>query len=241
MTPEEKEFMATVPYAQAVGALFYLARATRSDLVHACSQVAKFMSDPAPEHWRAVQRIYAYLNRTKDVPLRLKAVGLHQSLAWKRFVGHGDSDWAGDVDTRRSHTGWCVRVGGALVAWHSKQQTCTAGSTAEAELVASNSLARELIWWRKLAVDNGYGTNGPFSLFTDSSSVQSLAQHAGKFDAVKHIQIKYNQIRDYQRAGEVDVRWTPGNLQWSDIFMKNCAVHHFRRIAGFLMGLGRPI
>ena len=48
MSPAEKEFMSTVPYREAVGALFCLARCTRFDISHAASQVAVFMENPAP-------------------------------------------------------------------------------------------------------------------------------------------------------------------------------------------------
>ena len=46
LTEEEEVFMRAVPYKAAVGALFYLARATRCDIAYACSQVARFMAQP---------------------------------------------------------------------------------------------------------------------------------------------------------------------------------------------------
>ena len=71
MSPAEKEFMSTVPYREAVGALFYLARCTRFDISHAASQVAVFMENPAPVHWDAVCRIYRYLKGTRNVALKM--------------------------------------------------------------------------------------------------------------------------------------------------------------------------
>ena len=50
-----RDFMSTVPYIEAVGALFYLARCSRWDISHADQQVARFMANPNPKHWAAVQ------------------------------------------------------------------------------------------------------------------------------------------------------------------------------------------
>ena len=61
LSPADREFMASVPYREAVGALFYLSRATRPDIAHASVEVARFMDRPAPVHWAAVVRIYAYI------------------------------------------------------------------------------------------------------------------------------------------------------------------------------------
>ena len=133
LLPEEQDYMQSVPYREAVGALFYLCRGTRFDIAHAVSEVAKFMGNPAPEHWDAVLRIYAYLARTKDVALVMRSNGMQCELYDQFLEGFSDSDWAGCPDTRRSYTGWLVRAGGSLVAWYSKRQDCISQSTTEAE------------------------------------------------------------------------------------------------------------
>eukprot|EP00961_Rhodomonas_salina_P104154 1402021-Rhodomonas_salina.1 len=46
------------------------------------------------------------------------------------------SDHAGDLDTRRSVTGYVVMLNGAAVSWQSTCQQVTALSTAEAEYYA---------------------------------------------------------------------------------------------------------
>ena len=97
--------MEAVPYKEAVGALFYLARSTRFDIAHACGQVARFMDRPCARHWRAVLRIYDYLARTKDVALVMKSRGMQCELGDQFLEGLADADWAGCGETRKSHTG----------------------------------------------------------------------------------------------------------------------------------------
>ena len=49
-TAEEKEAMASIPYINAVGALMYLAVATRPDIAHTVSVLSRFNSNPGMAH-----------------------------------------------------------------------------------------------------------------------------------------------------------------------------------------------
>ena len=60
-TAEDRDYMATVPYRQAVGSLMHAMIGTRPDICFAVGAVSKFMSDPGKEHWTAVKRILRYL------------------------------------------------------------------------------------------------------------------------------------------------------------------------------------
>ena len=58
-----------------VGSLLYLSTKTRPDLAYAVGQVSKFMSNPNESHFRALNRIWKYLNDpiSKDLKLVLNA------------------------------------------------------------------------------------------------------------------------------------------------------------------------
>ena len=49
------------PYRGLVGALMYLACASRPDISHAVGEVARFVSNPGMDHWKAVVKICQYL------------------------------------------------------------------------------------------------------------------------------------------------------------------------------------
>jgi transposase InsO family protein len=248
LSEEDALFMAAVPYKEAVGALFYICRASRWDISHACSQVARFMANPGPKHWDAVRRIYGYLRRTADVGLVIAADSLlldytnadeTQSPRAMRLEGWADADWAGTPSTRKSHTGWLVRCGGSLVSWLSKGQGCISQSTMEAELVAVTALSNEVLWWRILWEDLDIPLRQPVPLWSDSSSAVSLADHAGKFDATKHIELKHLVIREHQQYNLVKVGWVAGRDQLADVLTK--ALHPADFIAAVTAVMGESV
>ena len=59
-----------------------------------------------------------------------------------------DADWAGDVITRRSTTGYIVFAAGELIAWQSKLQTTVSTSSMQSEYQATYAGMQELVWLR---------------------------------------------------------------------------------------------
>ncbi|KAH9699247.1 hypothetical protein KPL71_024272 [Citrus sinensis] len=63
----------------------------------------------------------------------------------QQCVGYCDSDFAGDLDKRRSTTGYVFTLGGGLVSWRSILQSTIALSTTEAEYMATTKAVKEAI------------------------------------------------------------------------------------------------
>ena len=51
-TTEERDHMALVPYASAVGSLMYAMVCTRPDIAHAVGVVSRYIANPGKEHWK---------------------------------------------------------------------------------------------------------------------------------------------------------------------------------------------
>ncbi|KAL0453640.1 UNVERIFIED_CONTAM: Retrovirus-related Pol polyprotein from transposon TNT 1-94 [Sesamum latifolium] len=124
----EMEDMTKVPYTSAVGCLMYAMVCTRPDLAHAVSQVCKYMSKPGRHHWEAVKWIFRYMNSTVGHGV---VFGSQQNDPL--VVGYVDSDYAGDLDDRRSTTGYVFTLGGGPICWKSTVQSIVALSITEAE------------------------------------------------------------------------------------------------------------
>ena len=131
-------------YQSAVGRLMYLAMRTRPDIAYAVCSVAKYTSNPSEEHWTAVKHILRYLAGTAQHGL------LFTSDSSIDCCGYSDADWAGDLDDRKSTSGYIFQVGKSTVSWKCRKQGCVALSTAESEYMALSLAAQEAIWMRQL-------------------------------------------------------------------------------------------
>ncbi|RDX71499.1 hypothetical protein CR513_49143, partial [Mucuna pruriens] len=146
---EERMEMSRVPYASAVGSLMYAMICTRPDFAQAVGVVSKFMGNPGGEHWNAIKRILRYIKGTSGVAL---CYGGSELLV----RGYVDSDFAGDVDKRKSTTGYVFTIAGGAVSWLSKLQDVIALSTTEAEYMAATQACKEAIWIKKVMEELGH-------------------------------------------------------------------------------------
>jgi hypothetical protein len=166
--------METVPYRNAVGSLLFVAMGTRPDIANAVREVGRFVSNPRWPHWLAVQRIFRYLQGTKDLGLHYRR---HEEQL--QLVGYADSDWANNVDSRRSITGYLFGLspGDGAVTWKSKTQTSVALSTCEAEYMALCEAGREAVHLRYLLKDLGVSTANPTTIYEDNTGCIDLANN----------------------------------------------------------------
>ena len=152
-TEEEREYMSKVPYSNTVGSLMYAIVCTRPDISHAVGTVSRYMHNPGKEHWQVVKWILRYIQKTLDVGLIFEKDGM----VGQHVVGYCDSDYAGDLDKRRSTTGYVFTLVKAPVSWKSTLQSTVALSTTEAEYMAITEAVKEAIWLQGLLDDLGVG------------------------------------------------------------------------------------
>ena len=75
---------------------------TRPDLSHAVSVVSRYMHNPGKNHWKAVKWILCYVKGTVNKGL----VFDRNKASTCDVTGFVDSDYAGDLDRRRSIFGY---------------------------------------------------------------------------------------------------------------------------------------
>ena len=127
--------MSRIPFDSAVGSLMYAMLCTRPDIYYAVGIVNRYQSDPEGEHWIAVKHILKYLMRTRDYMLVYSSGSLET-------IGYTDSDFQGDIDSRKSTYGYVFTLNGGDICWRSVKQTCVADSTTEAEYVVASEATK---------------------------------------------------------------------------------------------------
>ena len=171
-------------YQSTVGSLLYLSCWTRPDRTFAVSSVAQFCSKPTKQHWTAVKHIMRYLKGTQNYGL------LYTRDDQRAIQGYSDADWAGDVNDRKSTSGYLFTSSRAAVSWRSKKQTSIALSTAEPEYMALASATQEAIWLRKLNCELSHPPSNATVIYEDNQSAIAIAKNPQFHDRAKHIEIK---------------------------------------------------
>ena len=215
-------------YQSAVGALLYLATRTRPDISYAVSTVDKFSSKPNITHWSAVKRIFRYLKGNMDLGITYEKNEIDKCLR------HCDADFAGDFSDRKSTSGFCFSLGSGLVSWKSCKQSCVALSTAEAEYVSLSLAAQEAMWLRKLLLDLNFCNDEPILIFEDNQSTICLAKSNRNHSRSKHIDVKFNFIRDVINDRKILVEYCPTNDMVADIFTKGLSAERFNKLRSML-------
>ena len=204
--------MSRVPYASAVGSLMYAMVCTRPDIAHAVGTVSRFLSNPGREHWNAVKWILRYLHGTVD--MKLCFGGDKPTL-----MGYSDSDMAGDIDSRKSTSGYLIKFAGGAVAWQSRLQRCVALSTTEAEFIAITEACKEVLWLKKFLQELGFRQDN-YSLFVDSQSAIHLGKNPTFHSRSKHIDVRYHWIRDALDAKLLELKKVHTDDNGADMMTK---------------------
>ena len=184
-------------FQQVVGSLMYAMTETRFDIAYAVSTVSQFASNPTPEHVAAVKRIFRYLKKYPGF-----GITFTQDKAFE-LEGHIDSDWAMNLNTRHSTTGYLFTLAGGVVSALSKRQHFVTLSSTEAEYVAYCHATKEAVWLWLLLKELGQPHLEPTTLCCDNNSVILLANNPEFHTRTKHIDSQVHWIYEIVKQGIV--------------------------------------
>jgi hypothetical protein len=92
-----------------VGSLIYLTK-TRPDVMYGVSLISRFMEIPKESDWKVGKRILRYVNGTKQVGIK------YSTSKYFRLIGYNESDCGGNIDDRKSTSGYTFHFGTGVVA-----------------------------------------------------------------------------------------------------------------------------
>ncbi|XP_026824699.1 uncharacterized protein LOC113561749 [Ooceraea biroi] len=102
-------------YQKLIGALMYLAVATRPDICFAVSYLSQFNSCNSKEHFKAAERVVRYLKGTTNM-------GLSFFKGQYELKAYADADYGSCIVDRRSFTGYVFKLANGAISWAAKKQ-----------------------------------------------------------------------------------------------------------------------
>ncbi|KAL6321002.1 hypothetical protein AAG906_010811 [Vitis piasezkii] len=196
-------------YRRLVGQLIYLT-------------ITRLEIKPRKPHLDVVHHLLRYLKGASGQGLYFLTKG---NLLLRGFC---DANWARCSITRRSVTGYCIFLGGALISWKTKKQTTVSRSSVESEYRAMTSITCELTWLKYLLDDLKVEHSQPTKLFCDSKAALHIAVNPVYHERTKHIEIDCHVVREQIQLGAIVTAHVPSSCQLADLFTKplNSSIFH---------------
>ena len=210
----------TYGYSSIIGSLMYLSVCTRPDISQAVGVLARYMAQPTTMHWQAAKGVLRYLAGTADY-------GITFGGTKTGLEAYTDADYAGDIDTRRSTTGYVYILNGGAISWSSRLQQTVAASTTEAEYMASAFAIKEGLWLRKLFNDLKLGIN-VIDINADNQSAIKLLKNPVFSMRSKHIDVIYHFARERVNRGEVRFSYVRTESMVADALTKPLPASKFQ-------------
>jgi hypothetical protein len=153
-----------------------------------------------------------------------------------------DADWAKDNGTRKSRSGYLFTLGRIPISYKSKQQTCVAHSTCEAEYYCVEDATKEGIHLRQLM---GESFNAPITgtttIWEDNQSPIAYSMHALVSEKTKHIDLKWHFLKYHVEHGNIKLRYLPIDQTVADMFTKPFPGPALTRHGSAVLGDAKPM
>ena len=179
-----------------IGALRY-GCITRPDICTAVGIISRPSNAPTKEVVAASKQILRYIKGTLQYGLiykRTKEVDVH---------GYVDANLAGDINDRRSTTGYAFYLNGASnpVTFHSGIQSCVATSTCHAEYMAAYKAGIMAVHLRGILLELGITFTNSMEIYEDNSAAIMLSENPVLHKTTMHFAVKYYWIREQVERG----------------------------------------
>lgn len=169
---------------------------------------------PKESHMNAALKVVRYL---KGCP----GLGIFLSRECDMgMIAFCDIDYVTCPMTRRSITGFCLKLGKSLISWKTKKQSTVSLSSVESKYRAMEKTTSEIVWIRGLLSDLGIQVIGPSELLCDNDAALKLAANPVFHERTKHIEVDCHFTRDKIKEGVLVTKGIRTVNQPTDIFTK---------------------
>jgi hypothetical protein len=238
MTSTERDQL-RLQYQSLVGSLNWLAHTTRPDISTVVSLLAQHQATPSQGHLDAARYVVKYLSHTRTLGISFTSSGrttlesfIHFPLS-PHVLAMSDANWGPQDATvtkstvelplfvSRSMSAFYVDLLGPL-HWMSKRQSVTAGSSAEAEIYATNECVKFLLELAQILdffeVRDKF-MPGITTIFNDNNACINWSKRCTT-KGLRHIQMKENHVWENVERQFVTIQHIGGKINLADLFTK---------------------
>jgi hypothetical protein len=238
----------TTRFQGLIGVLRWAVELGRVDILTEVSMLSSHNTMLRLGHLQAVYGIFAYLKKHENSTLvfddaipfidtrRFRAVNWHDFYGdvmeaippnmpkprgnYVKMTCFVDADHAGNLATRRSHTGILIFLNKAPIVWFSKRQNTVETSTFGSELVAMR-IATEMIEGLRYKLRMfGIPIEGATDVLCDNQGVVSNSSIPESQLMKKHNSICYHRVHEACVAGTIRIAKEDSNTNLADLFTK---------------------
>ncbi|MBW0518069.1 hypothetical protein O181_057784 [Austropuccinia psidii MF-1] len=184
-----------------IGTLNYIAQHTRPDILFTVNVLSRYSTHPTAKHWVALKHLLRYLQASCDLSL---CYSRPKEKKESSLIGWADADYANDRFDCKSISGNLITYCRNPVSWTSKKQSVVTQSTTEVEFISMNICAKQLQWLTYLLRDLEQDIERPV-ICNDNSGAMTISSQASLNANTKHIEIRYQYIRDMVLKKLMDV------------------------------------
>ena len=136
-------------------------------------------------------------------------------------ISYRKSEFAGDVEDRKSTLGCVFFLGGLLITWNSLKQKVEALSSCEAEYIAITSAVCPGVWGTRLVKEVMGVELEAVKIMVAKQSVNMLSKTLADHNRTKHIDTCYHFIRDCVEDGRAVIEHVKTEDQLTYILIKS--------------------
>lgn len=235
-------------YAQLIGVLRWAVELGRIDMYTEVALLSQHLALPRVGHLEAVYHIFSYLNKHPtssmifDSSSPIPRLPTESKPDWTPFyegaeelippnmpepLGNPvnifafvDANHAGNVITRRSHTGILIFVQNSPIMWLSRRQNTVETSTFGSEFVAMRVMRDMVIALRYKLRMFGVPLEGPAQVYCDNQGVVKNTSVPESVLTKKHNAVNYHAVREAVAAGAMEVIKEDTETNLADLFTK---------------------
>ena len=244
VSKEEFDFLSVL------GSLLHLANCVRIDIATSVNILARHAANPGRQHVKALKRVLQYVYNKKNLGIRYSRSSAAANMplifeAGKHPLDNGssshfqvfsDADYAMD-DSRRSIMGVIIMLNGGPISWTSTLGKTVATSTAEAEINAAVTAAKDALHVKQLLVDLGLmAKHSPIKIAEDNSAAIAQAESGLRHVRnAKHYEVRLRFLQQLVVDKEVQFVYTPTTEQLADFMTKPLDIDTFSKFRDLLL------